>query len=168
MDHREAQDPAHIRTWDRCKTAAVYVHRHVRPVRRRVGRRGAALLVFAAIDYVIGWSLLDAELRAQTQAVPVYRALLDVAPLAVWGWLWLTVAVACTAQAAMRNDAVAYALATGIKAVWAGGMLVSWVFFHAARGWLSASLWGVIAALVVVINGWPEPGTDHVPSDRSL
>lgn len=159
--HGESREPLRERVWRAVRPVVLPVRRF----RRRIGRRGCALLVFAAIDYIIGSSFLDPELRAQTGAVPVYRALLDVAPLTVWGWLWLTVAVACTVQAVMRNDSVAYALAIGIKAVWAGGMLVSWVFFDAARGWLSASLWGVIAALVVVINGWPEPGTDHVPSD---
>lgn len=133
-------------------------------LRRRVGRRGAALLVFACIDYVIGWSLLDAELRAQTEMVPVYRALRNIAPLTVWGWLWLVVAVVCTVQAVMRTDVWAYASAIGIKVVWAGGMAYSWVVFHAPRGWLSASLWGVIAALLVVINGWPEPSVTHPPA----
>lgn len=136
----------------------------IRQWRRRIGRRGAALLVFAEVDGVVGWSLLDPELRAQTAAVPVYRALVDVAPLAVWGWLWLAVGAVCLWQAPVRDDTWAYSLAIGIKVVWAGGMLTSWVVFHAARGWLSASLWGVIAALLIVINGWPEPGTDHVPS----
>jgi len=132
-------------------------------LRRRVGRRGAALLVFAFIDYVIGWSLLDPELRAQTEVVPVYRALRDIAPLVVWGWLWLAVAVTCTVQAAARTDVWAYASAIGIKTVWSGGLAYSWVIFHAARGWVLASVWAVIAALLVVINGWPEPAVTHLP-----
>lgn len=135
----------------------------LRALRSRIGRRGAALLVFAYIDYVIGWSLLDPQLRAQTQAVPVYRALVDIAPLTVWGWLWLLVAVVCTVQAVMRSDVWAYSAAIGIKALWAGGMAYAAVVFHAPRGWLSASLWGVIAALLVIINGWLEPPAGHAP-----
>lgn len=118
----------------------------------RIGRRGAALLVFAEIDAVVGWSLLDPELRAQTAAVPVYRALVDMAPLALWGWLWLVVGAVCIWCAPARDDTWAYALAIGIKVVWAGGMLTSWIAFDAPRG-----------PLLVVINGWPEPGADHVP-----
>lgn len=126
-------------------------------IRVRVGRRGASLLAFAFIDYVVAWSLWDPEIRAQTAALPAYRAVIDVAPLAVWAAAWLTVALTCTVQAAMRRDLVAYGAAIGVKVVWAGGMMAAWVFYEAPRAWLSASLWGVLAALVVVIASWREP-----------
>lgn len=125
--------------------------------RARVGRRGCALLVFSFIDAVVGGSLLDPQIRAQTRALPAYRALLDVAPLTVWAFVWLAVAAACAVQAWMRWDAFAFAAATAVKVVWAAGLTVAWIVYDAPRGWLSASLWGVLAMLVLVINGWPEP-----------
>lgn len=129
-----------------------------RRILRRVGRRGAALLVFAFIDVVIGWSLVDPSTRKETAALPTYAAVQQAAPLPVWGALWLAVAVVCTVYAFRWRDAPAYACAIAIKLVWAGGFLGSWAFYGAYRGWLGAATWGVVAALVYLISGWPEPG----------
>jgi hypothetical protein len=125
-------------------------------LRQRVGRRGAALLVFAFIDVVIGWSLIDASGQAQAAALPTYRAFREVAPLAAWGWLWLAVAAMCAVWAFRRHDAPGFAAAIAVKLVWAAGFLVSWVAWDAPRAWLGATTWGVIAALVYLISGWPE------------
>lgn len=127
-------------------------------LRRTVGRRGAALLAFAFIDLVLGWSLLDATGHAQAEALPAYRAIREAAPLAVWGWAWLASAAACVIWAFRREDWPAFAAAVGIKLVWASGFLASWVVWDAPRGWLGAVTWGVIAALVFLISGWPENG----------
>jgi hypothetical protein len=121
-----------------------------------VGRRGAALLVFAFIDVVIGWSLIDASGQAQAAALPTYRAFREVAPLATWGALWLIVAAVCAVWAFRRHDAPAFAAAIGIKLVWSAGFAVSWLTWAAPRGWLAAATWGVVAALVYIISGWPE------------
>lgn len=134
--------------WWRCRAVRL---------RRRVGRRGAALLVFSFIDIVLGWSLIDSTTQAQAAALPAYRAAVEVAPLAVWGWFWIAVAAACAAGAVARADWWAFAAAIGIKLVWAGSFLASWLAFGAARGWLGAATWGVVAALVFIVSGWPEP-----------
>jgi hypothetical protein len=123
----------------------------------RVGRRGAALLAFSSIDVVIGVSFMNPDAAAQTKALPAYAALLRVAPLPVWAWLWLAVAVACLVGAFCEMDRVAFGAAIGIKIVWASGFLAAWIFYDAQRAWLSAATWGVVAALVLVISGWPEP-----------
>jgi DMSO reductase anchor subunit len=128
-----------------------------RRILRRAGRRGAALLVFAFIDVVLGWSLVDPSTRKQTAALPMYAAIQKAAPLPVWGALWLAVAAVCVVFAFRRRDAPAYACAVGIKLVWAVGFLASWAFYGAARSWLAAATWGVVAALVYLISGWPEP-----------
>jgi hypothetical protein len=115
-------------------------------------------MAFAFVDFIIGWSLLDPETRAGTAALPTYRATLEIAPLSVWAGLWLTVGGVCLVQAfAIHNDRLAFTLAIGIKLAWAGGFLASWFFYDAPRGWLGATSWGVVAALVAVIAGWPEP-----------
>lgn len=126
-------------------------------LRRRIGRRGAALLVFAFIDVVLGWSLIDPTTQAQTAALPVYRATVEVAPLTVWGCLWILVGLACMAQAPARFDGIGFGVAIGIKVVWAGCFVASWLVFDAPRGWLGAATWAVIAALVYLIARWPEP-----------
>lgn len=143
---------------DRTFKAGRRLHAWARPVRQRIGRRGAALLAFAFIDYVVAWGFWDADGQAQVRALPSYRALLAVLPVQVWSWVWLGVAVICTAQAFARlHDEVAFIAAIAIKLVWALGMLLGWLVYDAARAWLQAALWGVLAALVSVIAGWPEP-----------
>jgi hypothetical protein len=126
-------------------------------LRRRIGRRGAALLVFAFIDLVIGWSLLDGTAQAQARAVPAYAAMLAVAPFVVWGVAWVTVGAVCVVQAFARFDRVGYGAAIGIKVVWAGCFLASFLFFEAPRAWLGAATWAVLASLVYLVSGWPEP-----------
>jgi drug/metabolite transporter (DMT)-like permease len=134
-----------------------------RQVIDRTGRRGAALLAFAFIDIVVGWSLFDAETQAQTKAIPAYRATLEIAPLPIWGALWLLVGALCAVCAFLVTDRIAYGAAIGVKIVWAGSFLASWVIYNAPRAWLSAATWGVVAALVLVISGWPEPKGGRVP-----
>jgi hypothetical protein len=127
-------------------------------MRHRLGRRGCALLAFAFIDYVIGWSFLDREGGAQVQTLASYRPLLAALPVTAWAWIWLSVAALCTVQAlARRHDEAAYTAAIAIKVVWSFGMFLGWIVYDAPRGWLSAALWGVLAALVATIAGWPEP-----------
>lgn len=135
-------------------------------LRDRIGRRGAALLAFAFIDAVIGWSLLDHQGQAQTKAIPTYAAIRALMPLAAWGWLWLAVGAVCAASAFMRSDRFGFAAAIGVKVVWAGGFLVAWWPMHVPRAWLAAATWLVFAALVLVISGWREARRDRVPVER--
>lgn len=130
-------------------------------LRHRVGRRGAALLAFAFIDAVIGFSLLDPRSQPvrQSPVYALYRVILQIAPFRVWAWLWIAVAVACAvgAFARARADRWAFAAAIAIKLTWALGLLGAWVAYHAYRGWVAAATWTVLAALVSVVAGWPEP-----------
>lgn len=125
---------------------------------RRVGRRGAALAAFGFVDAVVGWSLLDPATQPRGPlAVSAYRAILAIAPYHVWAWVWLGVAVVCAVGACVQQDAVAFGAAIGIKLVWSGGLLTGWLAYHAYRGWVATATWLVLAALVAVIAGWPEP-----------
>lgn len=125
--------------------------------RRRVGRRGQALLVFGFVDFVFGFSLIDATSRAQAASQPSYLALQDIVPLAAWGWLWIVIGVVCVFYAFARSDAVGFGAAIGIKVVWTSGLLASWLIYDAPRAWVGAALWVVVARMVVLIAGWPEP-----------
>lgn len=113
--------------------------------------------MFAFIDIVIGWSLIDDTLQAQAKAVPAYKAMLTAAPLDVWGWIWISIAVICIAQAFARFDGVGFGAAISVKVAWAGGFLASWLIYDAPRAWLGAATWVVLAALVRHIARWPEP-----------
>ena len=126
-------------------------------LRRRVGRRGACLLAFAFIDFVLAWSLIDPETKAQTAALPTYRAHLAIAPLDVWAVAWLIVALSCAIHAFRSRDQIGFALAIGIKLVWAAAFAASWLIYGVPRAWLGAALWLVVGCLVMVISGWVEP-----------
>lgn len=112
------------------------------------------MLIFGFIDEVVGYSLLDSQSRPVN--VAVYKAIQHLAPLFVWAIVWIVVGVVCAAQAFARDDRVGFACAIAIKVVWAGGFLAAWVVYGAYRGWVAAATWGVMAALVYLISGWPE------------
>lgn len=122
----------------------------------RVGRRGAALLLFAVIDLIIGWSMLG-PVGEQLRAVPAYRAAVAVAPPCVWAGVWITVGLICLSQSPRRRDWPGFAAAVAVKAVWGGCFLYSWLVFRVDRAWVGAVTWGLVAGLVFVISGWPEP-----------
>jgi hypothetical protein len=143
----------------------------VRAVALRVGRRGAALLSWAFVDVIVGWSLLDPSTQPRgPAAAAAYRAILAIAPYPVWAWLWIAIAAVCVGGAFAQRDAIAFGAAIGIKLVWAGGLLVGWLAYNAYRGWVAAATWLVLASLVAVIAGWPEPSYNAphpaMPSER--
>jgi hypothetical protein len=122
---------------------------------RRIGRRGTTLLVFAVIDAIIGWSLLDPSV--QPARVPAYRVTAAVAPFAVWGWLWIAVGLTCLGYAFVRTDRAGFAAAVSVKLVWSSCFFATSLFYGVPRAWLGGVTWGLVAALVFVISGWPEP-----------
>jgi hypothetical protein len=122
-------------------------------LRCRIGRRGAALLAFAFIDLVIGWLLLD----PQSRLIPSYRAVFAVAPPVVWALLWIGAGLIVGVHAFLRVDKFGFAAAILIKLLWALGLMASWLAYHAPRGWVGAATWVVLAGLVLIIAGWPEP-----------
>lgn len=126
-------------------------------IQQRLGRRGAALLAFAFVDLVIGWSLTDAQAQAQAKAVPAYRVIADVMSFEAWGWLWIAVGVICTVSAFCKNDFVGFTAAIGVKVMWAAGLAGAWIVYDVPRAWLGAATWIVLAALVLLISGWDEP-----------
>jgi hypothetical protein len=131
--------------------------------RARVGRRGAALLAFAFLDGVVGWSLLDSQGQVQVRAAPAYRVIVGVAPLPVWAWLWLAVGALAAVQAFTRFGRLGYTATMGIKVLWALGFAGSALAYRAPRAWLAAATWAVFAALVAVCSGWQEPGARGDP-----
>jgi hypothetical protein len=124
--------------------------------RYRVGRRGAALLVFAWLDAVIAYSLTDSSVRAQTATLPVYRVIVSLAPLLTWAILWATVGAACFVSAFLKDDRWGFAAAISVKVVWAAGFAAAWVVYGADRAWIAAATWLVLALLVLDIAGWRE------------
>jgi hypothetical protein len=128
---------------------------------RRVGRRGATLILLGLIDLTFAYSYLN-------PGPPQYRSpatlfLQTVAPLWFWALLWAGVGVIVLQQAFQDNDKVGYSSAVVLKVLWAllhtGGTL----FADLHRGYVVAMLWLVLSGWVYIISTWPEPTWPEPP-----
>ncbi|HZM83761.1 MAG TPA: hypothetical protein VFC19_49210 [Candidatus Limnocylindrales bacterium] len=124
-------------------------------LRRRIGRRGAALLFFAFLDIVYCLSLLTPTQAARDSAALRFAA--AVAPLWAWAGLWGTVGVVCLFCAFLRRDQVGFTAAIAIKVMWGLLLVGAQLFGDVERGYVSAAVWLALALLVGLISGWPEP-----------
>jgi hypothetical protein len=122
---------------------------------RRIGRRGAALLFFAFLDFVFAWSLIAPAKGVPRSGSMAYAA--HIMPLPAWAALWALVGVVCLVQAFRAHDRAAFALAMGIKTLWGCTMLLGWLVAGLPRGYVSAAVWLAMAGWVFVISTWPEP-----------
>lgn len=139
--------------------------RCIRWTRTHLGRRGAALLFFAILDLTFAWSLLDPQATVLVRMAPLYRVVVQTAPLWVWGLAWGVVGLLCAIQAWRRRDAVAFAAVIMLKITWGGAIAAAGLLYGAPRAWISATIYFSLAAFVGVISGWPEP-LDQPPEDR--
>ena len=126
-------------------------------IRRHLGRRGAALLFFAILDLTFAWSLLDPENPALIRMAPLYRVIVQSAPLWVWGVAWGVVGLLCAVQAWQRRDAVAFTAVIMLKLTWGSAIMAAGILYDAPRAWVAAMIYLALAAFVGVISGWPEP-----------
>jgi PAS domain S-box-containing protein len=127
----------------------------LRQVKCRVGRRGYSLLVFALVDFVYGSAM--AWPNAETRSIALFAYAGTLAPLRVWGAVWIGVGVVCLVQAFMRRDQFGFTAAISIKVTWALLATLGWLTSELPRGHLSAAIWCTFAGLVAVIGSWPEP-----------
>jgi hypothetical protein len=126
----------------------------LRALLRRIGRRGAALLMFAFIDSVYAFSLFNP--LPEYRRTPTVLFLGAVAPLWLWGVLWAASAVACFVCAFLRHDRWGFASAMAMKTLW-GLLFVFAAFMGLDRAYVSAALWLAMAGWVGIISTWPEP-----------
>ncbi|MFF0469323.1 hypothetical protein ACFYPX_18065 [Micromonospora zamorensis] len=119
----------------------------------RIGRRGVALLAFAALDFVMGLRLLTAG----PEDGALYGWLHGPSPLWPWAALWLITAVCCLSGVLGDCDKLAFTAAIGIKVLWCGLYGLGWLLGGVEDGWVSASVWATFGTCVWLIAGWPEP-----------
>ncbi|MFG2001672.1 PAS domain-containing protein [Spirillospora sp. NPDC048911] len=149
--------PRLISGWCRCHL--------FEPIKARIGRRGAALLVFAFIDLVYGLSMISSS--PDIRGVAIYKFAATMMPLAAWGILWTAIGMCCLVSAFLRRDSAGFAAAIGIKVGWALLALIGWGTGEVPRGYVSVSIWAVFAGLVGVIASWPEPLPQRI-RDRDI
>lgn len=129
-------------------------------LRRRMGRRGDALLFFATIDLAQAWTLWSGP-----QVVsPTYAWFASIMPLDAWAVFWGLAGLTCLYHAFTHDDQFGFVATMGIKVVWALGSLAGWLLNGVTL--LGAVIWVIFAAFVWRISGWPEEG--HSSEDLAL
>lgn len=137
--------------------------RRIESAAHRIGRRGGVLLLLALVDFAYGASLVSPSAESLSSASIMWRE--HYAPVWAWGLGWLVVGAILVAGAIVRRDAFAYAAAIGWKIIWSLTTLASWAFGNVDRGWVSTFIWGVVAGMIGVISGWPEPVVTPDPTE---
>lgn len=117
---------------------------------RRLGYRGAALLVCGT-----GWIVYGAGLLADPRfgVVRGVSALTRVAPMPVWGWVWVGSGIASCLAAPLRarEDWWGWAMAAAMPAVWAVAYTSARALGTLAQGWYSGTVWAVFPALLAIL-----------------
>jgi hypothetical protein len=121
----------------------------------RVGRRGAALLLLALFEGVIGFELLAAP-------VPTVAHNELYLPVEAWGVIWLVASgVGVVATFWRKLDAMAFGVVIAMLTLFGFVYLVARAFEGLPRGWVSSVFWFGFATHAPVVSGWPEPGKVH-------
>lgn len=132
------------------------MRRVVRRLGRALGHRGFTLTSLGTVWVLYGYSIVTAPLP-DTSGV---RILLHLAPLSVWGWLWMCAGAAALVAAWLPQgqDAFGFVALLVIVLPWMLSFLLSWKpLGDNPRGWIGAVVWGAMTALVWVTLRWPEP-----------
>jgi hypothetical protein len=130
-------------------------------VGRRVGRRGAYLLVKSVI--YAGHGVLYLLVPPTPALAETLRLPLALAPLWVWGLAWTAaaaVAAGCAFRQGPRADRWGFQALIIMASTWAGcylaAALVGFNTATFARGAVGALLYAALGGTVLVVAGWPE------------
>ncbi|MFD5795585.1 hypothetical protein ACFWIO_19005 [Streptomyces diastatochromogenes] len=120
-----------------------------------LGRRGAILLCYGAVWAIIGYG----QITSPQPDLRGLRLLLQMMPLAAWGWLWVTSGLIAIVSAWLPQgrDWPGFLALPLMVLPWAASYLLAWILGDYPRGWVAAVVWGAIAAPVLVVAGWREP-----------
>ena len=133
----------------------------LRKLTLRVGRRGLFLVLFGAVYLLIGYSYLTVSQTSQPLVKHALRLALNVAPLTVYGWLWVAAgglaAVSGLFTITSSRRPIGFIAAVVMPSLWTLVYLAAWIDGDVPRGWVSALLFGLLAAAVWVVAGMPDP-----------
>ncbi len=123
----------------------------------RIGRRGAALLFFGLLDLVYGYSLIWPGVSDLSLLSPNLKFLASLAPLMMWGVLWIIPGILAVVCAFLKEDRWGFTGVIAVKMMWGVIYLAAAVTGQVDRAYVSATLWLCVAGFVAVISTWPEP-----------
>lgn len=121
-------------------------------IKRRVSRRGYALLFFAQIGLAFGYSL--AAPQNPPSASSKFAA--SIMPLWAWATLWIGTALICIGYAFTRADKLAFSLMMGTVTAWGLVNLGGFITGQNPRGWVGAAVFLGLASFVYIISSWPD------------
>ncbi len=124
-------------------------------VQRRIGRRGAVLLILFAVDIGVGWSFIDPTAEASQAQNAMWRD--GFLPSWAWGLMWIGVGVCCLVAAFAKQDWIGYVPAVTLKAVWATLEITGWLSGAIDQGYRPGLIWIGFAALIFAVAGLREP-----------
>lgn len=127
---------------------------------RRVGHRGACLLLLGTLVALYGVGMLTRPLP-DTSGI---RLLLMIQDLWFWSWTWIVAGTAAVVCAFVKpgKDWPGFTALWLATVPWSLAFFVSWwPLGDNSRGWISAGLFAVFGALPLVLVGWPEPEQDE-------
>lgn len=129
--------------------------RIARRASRLLGRRGAILLCYGIVWAIVGYG----QITSPAPDLRGLRLLLQMMPLAVWGWIWVASGLVAIVSAWMppERDWPGFLALPLMVLPWSVSYLLAWIVGDYPRGWLASVVWGAIAAPVLVVAGWREP-----------
>ncbi len=121
------------------------------------------MLFVGLLSLVLATSL--ATIGPQQIASPGYVMLTSLAPLQVWAVTWAISAIVCWIQAFMRQDRVAFALATAMWWFYGLAYLIGTFSGVNPRGWVLGGVWIAFGGWINLIATWPEASPTPKPPE---
>jgi hypothetical protein len=122
---------------------------------RRLGRRGAFLLLFGAAWAAVGYSMLK---LGEVVASPALDTLLYFAPFRTWAGLWVACGVVAVSAAFSRRpglDGYGFVALIIPPGMWGMSYGVSYIEGY-QRGLSGCVVYFAVALAVFIVAGWPE------------
>jgi hypothetical protein len=121
-------------------------------MRHRIGRRGAIILVFAAVYALFAVQLYPVDTERGIRLTYLYM----IMPAQAWQVLWLLVAAFAASRAFSRNDASAFCVMETLATIWSVGQLVALILHSDYSAGAFAAIWAAAVILLRIVDGWPE------------
>ncbi|MEU6294997.1 hypothetical protein [Streptomyces erythrochromogenes] len=117
---------------------------------RRLGYRGAALLIAGVAWINYGSGQLSDPRFGTARGV---TALISIAPLSVWAWVWICTGIASCAASVLRSgqDWWGWLCAAAMPAIWAVAYTGARLLGDFPQGWYSGITWAAFPALLAVV-----------------
>lgn len=134
--------------------------------RLRPDRRGLYLAIAG-----IGWLLYGVQVAADPRPGTVRAAavLSDLAPLQVWGWVWIGCGGAAFLAALSQHPThrtIGFTLAEFPPLIWSLGFTSAWLGGQYPQAWAGAATWAGAALRLMVVAGWPNTPPQAAGEER--